>query len=403
MKGNVVDLDAKRARLKRRLRAHLKSLGFTRDALGGLVPPSMTKESYREVHLHQRNQKLKDSREWIDSKSASLIEHFASGRDVSVSDIRPRLEVAAGGTRAGDLFRFASYNWRIPVSEGYGRRLRFLVWDESNNKLIGLIALGDAVFNLKARDANIGWDHLRRKEALVHLMDAYVLGAVPPYNALLGGKLLASLVRTTDVVEAFDEKYRDSTGLISKEKKKARLVAVTTSSSLGRSSVYNRVSLCGRRIFEPIGYTSGWGHFHFSDALFDDLRSYIADCNDEYANGFDFGQGPNWRIRVVKRALALLGLSPDLVKHGMVREVFFCAVAQNAREYLRGDHVRVRYGDLRSVAEVGKAAIDRWMLPRSLRMPEFQIWQQKDFLTSITTIIRSSSNETRKVGNGLGG
>lgn len=402
MSAAVVDLDARRARLKRRLREHLKSLGFTRDAKGALVPPSMSKESYREVHLHQRNQKLKESIEWIDSHSGSLIENFASGSDINVSAIRPKLELAPGSTRAGDLFRFASYNWRIPVSEGYGRRLRFLVWDESNGKLIGLIALGDAVFNLKNRDANIGWDHLRRKEALVHLMDAYVLGAVPPYSSLLGGKLLASLVRSTDVVNAFDEKYHYTTGLISKQNKRARLVAVTTSSSLGRSSIYNRVALNGHRIFEPIGYTSGWGHFHISDALFDDLRSYLADCGDAYANGFDFGQGPNWRIRVIKRALAHLELSPDLVQHGMVREVFFCPIAQNAREFLRGEHVRVRYGDLRSVAEVGQDAVARWMVPRAVRMPEFRAWREQDFLAGIRTIIRSSPIHDREVNGGLG-
>jgi len=36
----------------------------------------------------------------------------------------------------------------------------------------------------------------RFAKRLVNVMDAYVLGAVPPYNMLLGGKLVASLVRS---------------------------------------------------------------------------------------------------------------------------------------------------------------------------------------------------------------
>ena len=52
----------------------------------------------------------------------------------------------------GDLFRAATLLWSVPVSRGYGRRMRYLVMDESNNKLIGLFALGDPVFNLKSRD-----------------------------------------------------------------------------------------------------------------------------------------------------------------------------------------------------------------------------------------------------------
>ena len=118
-----------------------------------------------------------------------LLKHFASGRDVEVRKIRPSLELAPGGCWQSDLFRLAGLYWRIPISEGYGRRLRFLVWDDHNGKLIGLLALGDAVFNLRERDQLIGWDHERRAEALVNLMDAYVLGALPPYNAILGGKL----------------------------------------------------------------------------------------------------------------------------------------------------------------------------------------------------------------------
>jgi hypothetical protein len=55
----------------------------------------------------------------------------------------------------------------VPVSNGFGRRLRYLVWDEHNDKLIGLIAIGDPVFNLsvsrqldqvESLDARRGWN-----------------------------------------------------------------------------------------------------------------------------------------------------------------------------------------------------------------------------------------------------
>jgi hypothetical protein len=63
----------------------------------------------------------------------------------------------------------------VPVSNGFGRRLRYLVWDNHNNKLIGIIAIGDPVFNLSVRDTLIDWDAKARGERLVNLMDAYVL------------------------------------------------------------------------------------------------------------------------------------------------------------------------------------------------------------------------------------
>jgi hypothetical protein len=91
-----------------------------------------------------------------------------------------------------------SLTWAVPVSHGFGRRLRYLVWDRHNGKLIGLMAIGDPVFNLSVRDKLIGWNSHARGERLVNIMDAYVLGAVPPYNMLLGGKLVAALIRTRD-------------------------------------------------------------------------------------------------------------------------------------------------------------------------------------------------------------
>src|SRR4029079_5050801 len=99
--------------------------------------------------------------------------------------VMPRLELIDADTWQSDLFRLATFSWSVPVSAGFGRRLRYLVWDDSNSKLIGGIALGDHVFNLKVRDELIGWTVHDRSSRLVNLMDAYVLGAVPPYSHLL--------------------------------------------------------------------------------------------------------------------------------------------------------------------------------------------------------------------------
>ena len=263
-------------------------------------------------------------------------------------------------------------------------KVEISVWDDNNEKLIGLLALGDAVFNLKVRDEVIGWDHKRRADALVNMMDAYVLGAVPPYNFLLGGKLIASLLRTVEIVKAFREKYQDSTGVISKQKKYAQLAAISTSSALGRSSIYNRVKLDGRLILEPIGYTSGWGHFHFSDELFEEMREYLKYKADRYANAHNFGNGPNWRIRVIRRTLSLLGMDPDLARHGFTREVFFCPVANNAVAFLRGDDPCLQYSDLLDVKSVSRLALNRWVLPRASRVSDHVVWRSEQFLTELT-------------------
>lgn len=382
-KGRVIKLATREARLKHLVRQHLHDLGFHRDEEGRLQPPSLDKEAYRHFHKAQREEKLATNLNWLAKRQGSLTKWFANGAEIAPRAIRPELELIEGGTWQSDLFRMASLYWQVPVSDGYGRRMRFLVWDRGHDKLIGIIALGDAVFNQAARDAVIGWDHHRRSEALVNLMDAYVLGAVPPYSHLLGGKLVASLIRSREVAEAFDDRYGNTRGLISKKKKSARLLAVTTTSALGRSSVYNRLQLQGRKIFEPIGYTSGWGHFHFSGKIFDELRSYLEYVQDDYAVGFEFGSGPNWRIRVIRRALERLGLDTTLARHGFVREVFLCRIARNAEALLRGDNKRVLYGGLPSVREVSAAALDRWVIPRAERDSRYMEWRSSSLVDAI--------------------
>lgn len=370
--GNILTFDIY---LRRRLQAHLKRLGFLRDENGLLIPPSTSKRRFRALHSLQREDRLKREGKFIKQQWPVLRRHFANGDDVAPGKISPRLESVAAGTWQSKLFRLASLTWSVPVSQGYGRRMRFLVWDENNNKLIGLIALGDPVFNLRVRDAEIGWTSEDREKRLVNVLDAYVLGAVAPYNKLLCGKLVASLLRTKEVRNAFRSRYAASRGVISRKRKRPSLVMITTTSALGRSSVYNRVSLGGRRILKSLGYTSGWGHFHIPDDLFAFVRRYLSAHDDKYATNNRFGDGPNWRLRAVRKALSLAGLDPNLLRHGIHREVFVCHLACNAKGVLTGSAKIPRYQGLPTVSEVGQLARERWIVPRAERRPEFRRWR----------------------------
>ena len=360
-----INLPAYETSLKRRLHYQLTKLGFLKQADGCLSPPEATKEAVRRIHRAQREKKLRVERDFVRERWTELKQYFASGKDVIPSRITPDLELIEAATWQSDLFRLASLTWSVPVSQGYGRRLRFLVWDRSNDKLIGLIALGDPVFNLKVRDEDIGWNVRDREQRLVNVLDAYVLGAVPPYNILLGGKLLACLIRTNEVRRVFARRYADARGVISKRRKHPKLVLVTTSSALGRSSVYNRLVLNGEPFFVPLGYTAGWGHFHVPDTLYSLLRSYLSLKGHDYADGNRFGDGPNWRLRAVRQAFQYLGLSQNLLHHGIPRQVFACRLASNADKILRGEATRPNYRELLSVSEVAERARTRWMEPRA--------------------------------------
>ena len=386
----VIPLAAREASLKRKVRDHLHTLGFHKSDQGALEIAGSDKDLIRAMHSSQRLDRLSANARFLSRRAPTLLKYFASGREVDPEAIEPALERVIADTWQAELFRLASLTWSIPVSNGFGRRLRYLVWDAQNDKLIGLIAIGDPVFNLAVRDKLVGWDVHDRAARLVNIMDAYVLGALPPYNALLGGKMVACLVRSREFYDAFAESYGGTTGIISGKEKKAHLLAVTTSSSMGRSSVYNRLKLNGHPYFESIGYTRGWGHFHIPDSLFLELRDYLRTIDHPYADRHQFGQGPNWRLRTTRAALTAMGFRNDLLRHGIQREVFFCSLANNATRLLRTGRGRPDLSSLLSAQKVAELAMERWMVPRSQRRPEFQSWTSDDLQHLLTSRVTTS-------------
>jgi hypothetical protein len=382
-RASVIDLVTREASLRRRVRRHLKALGFSKTKEGLLAPPRLDKDAYREMHAPQRRERLAEEQKFLSQKSKSLIEYFANGREIDIDRINVRLELIDQQCWQSDLFRFASLLWSVPVSYGFGRRMRYLVWDQNSGKLVGLFALGDPVFNLRARDEWVGWNAEDRGRRLVHLLDGYVIGAVPPFNQILGGKLVAALMRTKEVALEFRERYGGSTGIISGDTKNAHLVAITTTSALGRSSVYNRLSLDGVTYLRSIGFTGGFGHFHFPGPLFQEMRAYLKLRKHKYADSHQYGDGPNWRLRTIREALRLLDMDPKLVRHGLAREVFVSCLADNALDILRGKRKRPKYDSLLSAEEVMQLAAKRWLRPRAERDATYRLVTREDTLARI--------------------
>ena len=310
-----------------------------------------------------------------------LRRHLAQPGEIRIPAITPDLHAVQSRTEDSRLFNAACLLWSVPVSKGFGRRIRYLVRDRNNGKLIGIIGLTDPVFNLTPRDAWIGWSASDRAERLVHTMDAFALGALPPYSRILGGKLVALLATSRAVVNHFRRKYRNYVGVITSSRKKPHLVLLTTSSALGRSSLYNRLRLPGGVAFltgveadrVPTWYTRGYGHFHISDDLFAALQQVLLKRDHPYARGNRFGDGPSWRIRVIRRALTELDLSVDLLQHGIRRQVYVVPLARNTREILLGSAQKPEY-ITQTVRQITAYWRRRWAEPRSGRHHDWQDW-----------------------------
>lgn len=356
--------------LRTRIIRSLRSQGYAiRDGRISL-PPDLDKDGRRRIHELAVAKRLSVAQPRMQRFEDGLLRYIANGDEVDPWSIRPTLHLVKPDTVEEMLFRYASLHWSIPVSSGYGRRLRFLVMDDSNGKLIGLFGLGDPVYALAARDRWVGWDASAKAKNLYHILDAYVLGAVPPYSFLLCGKLIALLTLSNEVREAFRHRYSAAKALISGAKREAHLAMLTTTSALGRSAIYNRIRVNGFDYWKGVGYTEGSGDFHFSNGVYADIRGYSERYCEATAKKEAWGTGFRNKREVVKKCLPKLGLSTELLYHGIRREVYLAPLAHNAAEFLRGDANVPEFYDWPSgqLSEIFRA---RWLLPRAERKPEY--------------------------------
>lgn len=379
MRALTAGTEREAAELRKRVRRELKLAGF-RSKNGRITPPdAQTKDAVRSLHLPQRLALLHKSARFIDRWEDRVLNEFGNGAEVVPARIRPVLTQVHGDGYDAALFRFATLHWSVPVSVGYGRRTRFLVHDDTTGYLIGVFALGDPVYNLRVRDELIGWGTAERSARLYSVLDAFVLGALPPYRELLGAKLIAMAALSNETADHIEAKYQGGRTVIREELKPARPVLITATSALGRSSIYNRLKFRDRLLYERIGLTQGYGHFQFSDALFRDLCTYLR--NDGGVPSHEYGGGPNWRMRTLRQALSAVDLDPELLRHGIRREAFIAPMARNWRSYLRGETDSARWYRNR-LPEMAAFYRRRWAVPRSERDSSYLLAQRDDMRIS---------------------
>ncbi|HEX6748087.1 MAG TPA: Druantia anti-phage system protein DruA [Longimicrobium sp.] len=180
---------------------------------------------------------------------------------------------------------------------------------------------------------------VKAKHVGVNMMDITVCGAVAPYNALLGGKLVSLLMASSEVVRAYADQYRNTPSVIASAmagrpvRRDPELVLLGTTSLYGNApSQYNRVRMPaeaaegtpGAEIqYERLGQTTGFGSYHFSAETVEAMEILLARNHRGREVNSIFGEGVNPKLRKVRAALDEIGLPSDLLlQHGQPRVVY---------------------------------------------------------------------------------
>ncbi|MFP3256784.1 MAG: DUF4338 domain-containing protein [Candidatus Nanopusillus acidilobi] len=362
--------------LKERILDKLVEEGFS-IINGRIISNFNDKNFIRKLHLSAVKYLIEKKMNFIDKVDDRFInKYIINGKELDIKNIKPKL-VKINSQEFSELFNWVKLHWSIPISSGYGRRLRYLVYDEGNYALIGIIGLSDPVFALKDRDTYIGWDLETKKINLKYLMDAFVVGAVPPYSYILGGKLVASLLMSPRIVKDFKNKYKNTKTLISNQVFNGKLVAITTASALGKSSIYDRIKIPGSSEFLHIGWTKGSGEFQFLNELYDEILRIVKDTGISTKNP-KWGYGNRNRRKVLQIGFKILGLPDTLLYHNIKRELFLIPLGEKSLEFLRGRSRIINYYNLPE-ENISEFALRRWVIPRSERDKKFLLFNKKDY------------------------
>jgi hypothetical protein len=341
------------------------------------------KEVIRQFHLAAKTWDKSVDYAGFREKLKKHRRYFPSGASIDPAKIDPELVLVTAGTLEENLFKVTRGYWSMPYSKGYGRRLRFLVMDKYHETVIGVIGLQSPSADLLCRDSYLGIAKETKLEVINNTLDAYTIGASPVYAALLGGKLVAGFLHSNIIRQQYWRLYG---GKITSQlglRVPQPLLAITTASAFGRSSIYNRLRDERGALATSLGYTKGYGTIHLEE-LYPQIVEWLKNTGRYVPSGF--GNGPKVRWQNITRALVDLKLPREYLSHGICREVFIFELVNNLTSVCQeGAIPDVKIFDDDAWGGFWR---DRWCVPRSERDAR---WKDIDSYKQIDEAISSFS------------
>jgi hypothetical protein len=343
----------------------------------------VTRETKRDMHSVSKLEKLHKYRDFL-TKSIPIVEKYMiDGADINVENIMPSIRPVLSGSEDEIIFRWWNLAWwSLPYERAYGRQMRFIVWDDYHNAPMGLIGLQSPILSWKARDEYLEIGAKDRDYWVNQSMSAQRLGALPPYNNLLGGKLVGMMLTSDTVRDAFEAKYIHKKTLIMDRSLPARILFLTTTGAFGKSSVYDRLKYDGHKVAEFIGMTQGNGTFHVPDELYHELVGFLT------ANGVDtkrgYGGGPSKKLKLINQAFSRLGIKNG-ARHGIQRAVYLFPLASNVKEVIgKGEEPKWYFHNEAEMANFWK---QRWAIPRAHRDISYRSFKARSVIDDLMTAL----------------
>ena len=239
-----------------------------------------------------------------------------------------------------------------------GRNIKFFIKDRVTNKLLGVVCLGSDVTSLGARDNFIGWtkDNKFVDGKLKHTSIGTTICCAQPlgYN-FLGGKLVAALVTTSVVRDAWKKLYGQT------------LVGLSTTSLYGIHSMYNSIPL-----WKTLGSSKGRIALKPDDAIYETWHEWLKENqSEEYLRQTTQKEGvagppTGVKQKTINMIFKAVGVKGSDYMHGFKRGIFYADMYENGKEFLR-DEIEEKDLKMKKKYSEDSDYVMNWWKPKAIR------------------------------------
>lgn len=370
-------LTKREIKLRNKIIDAIKEQGFIINP--NVRPGNDEKEIYKKIQSKAKIEQLIAHKNFLLNETSLVSKYLRDGRDIDPTQISLELREVEPNSVEEILFKWWNFNWwSIPYQRPYGRQMRFIIWDTYHDTPFGLIGLQSPVLKMAVRDKALSIPNSKLDYWVNQSMHAQRLGALPPYNQLIGGKMVALSIASNEIRSFYKKKYRNRVSILMDRVLKPNLLFITTTSAFGKSSIYNRLIYKEQYIAKSLGYTKGSGTFHIPEEIYQEILKYLNSLGVETITCF--GSGPSKRIKFISNALRRLDLT-NFHYHNIKREFFLFPLVQNLNEVISRNE-KPLFHDY-SFEELFQFWKLRWGIPRSERDNSWMNFNAKDYLNSI--------------------
>lgn len=379
-------LTKKETKLKNKITKTLKYYGFNINP--HLSLPADDKQTYRKIQHSAKMAQISEHKKFLLQFLNQAKEYHLDGKDIIPEDISLEMRQVRQNTLEAKMFRWWNLVWwSMPYQSAYGRQMRFILWDTKHDMPFGLMQLQSPLLQMRSRDQYLDIPRESLDYWANMSMNAQRIGALPPYNDLIGGKMAALALTTNEIRDAYKQKYKGRKTVMRERVLKSELLFITTTSAFGPSSIYDRLRYKDQLAAFSIGYTQGTGTFHMPASLTREIYSMLEERGVNTSTSY--GRGPSRKVKLFKEAFTHLGLN-SFYTHGIKREVYFFPLVKNIKGIIHDNQQPLWIN--RPFEDTLEYWKNRWAIPRAERIDKWRKFDANAFFLKAEQTINTNES-----------